>query len=170
MLPGSGWYDYWSGERVSDATFMETPRLDRLPVFVRPGAILPKQPLVQSTEEVPQGPLQLDVYPGADCAGSLYWDDGHSFRYRFLGQFLRQSLTCAPTVNGVDLQFGARSGSFQPWWSEIEVVVHGWNATAGSAVLGGRSLPGRVDTGSRSLHVRVPDQRDALQLHLVSAP
>ena len=33
------------------------PKLDQLPVFVRSGSILPMQPLVQSTDEVPNGPL-----------------------------------------------------------------------------------------------------------------
>ena len=38
----------------------ETPALERLPVFVRPGTILPRQPLVQSTAETPDGPLSVD--------------------------------------------------------------------------------------------------------------
>ena len=44
-------------------TRQRRPQLDRLPVFVRPGAILPRQPLVQSTGETPKGALELDVYP-----------------------------------------------------------------------------------------------------------
>ncbi len=66
-LPASGWYDYWTGRRLATAKTSETPRLDHLPVFVRPGTILPRQPLVQSTSETPKGPLQLDIYPGEDC-------------------------------------------------------------------------------------------------------
>ena len=53
----------------------ETPSLAVLPVFVRAGAIVPHQPLVQSLSQPPQGPLEMDVYPGPDCQGELYDDD-----------------------------------------------------------------------------------------------
>src|SRR5262249_5360071 len=57
-LPSAGWYDYWSGKPLAassgaNSVSHETPQLDRLPVFVRPGAIIPRQPLVQSTNETP---------------------------------------------------------------------------------------------------------------------
>ena len=74
-LPGKGWYDYWTGARLSGDKVSEKPQLDRLPVFVRPGAIIPKQPLVQSTAEKPKGPLQLEVYPGDDCRGEILDSD-----------------------------------------------------------------------------------------------
>jgi alpha-glucosidase len=120
-LPGKGWYDYWTGTRMADEKLSETPRLDRLPVFVRPGAIIPKQPLVQSTGETPTGPLELDVYPGDDCRGEIYLDDGVSIG----GPSLRQQVTCTATASGVSLSFGKREGSYRPWWKQIAVVVHG---------------------------------------------
>ena len=60
---------------------------------VRGGSILPLQPLIQSTDETPNGPLELRVYPGQQCSGSLYLDDGHTLRYQH-GEFLRQAFTC----------------------------------------------------------------------------
>ncbi len=123
-LPGEGWYDYWSGARLSGEKVSETPRLDRLPVFVRPGAIIPRQPLVQSTAETPKGPLQLDVYPGDDCRGEIYLDDGVSIQ----GSSLRQSITCTVTSHGIALHFAPRAGSYAPWWKSISVTVHGARA------------------------------------------
>lgn len=123
-LPGKGWYDYWTGQPVNGENIRETPALDRLPVFVRPGAIIPKQPLVQSTSETPSGPLELHVYPGEDCRGELYLDDGVSVR----GPSLRQAVTCSATANGVVLNFGPREGSYRPWWKQIAVIVHGARA------------------------------------------
>jgi alpha-glucosidase len=99
----------------------ETPTLELLPVFIRPGAILAKQPLVQSTADTPKGPLELHVYPGEDCRGELYFDDGVSIR----GSSLRQALSCRVTAKGVRLTFGTREGSWKPWWSSIAVTVHG---------------------------------------------
>ncbi|MEA3068505.1 MAG: alpha-glucosidase [Sphingomonadales bacterium] len=123
-LPGKGWYDYWTGLPVEAEKVSETPKLDRLPVFVRPGAILPRQPLVQSTAETPKGPLELDVYPGGDCRGELYLDDGVSVN----GPNLRQAIMCRVTPGGVTISFGARGGSYRPWWKQIAVTVHGAKA------------------------------------------
>ena len=88
LLPSGHWYNYWTGDLVRAQTnatqssedppgfFPEVPRLDALPVFVREGSILPLQPVIQSTSELPKGPLMLRVYPGTNCQGSLYQDDG----------------------------------------------------------------------------------------------
>jgi alpha-glucosidase len=120
-LPAKGWYDYWTGAPVMAEKVKETPKLDRLPVFVRPGAIIARQPLVQSTSETPKGPLELHVYPGEHCRGEIYLDDGVSVS----GPSLRQQVTCAVTSRGVTLHFGAREGSYAPWWKSIAVTVHG---------------------------------------------
>ena len=124
-LPGKGWYDYWSGLPLDSETVRETPRLNRLPVFVRPGTILPRQPLVQSLSETPKGALSLDVYPGEDCRGELYLDDGISVN----GPSLRQTIRCTLTAGRVSLRFGQRLGNYRPWWNAIEVTVHGQQPT-----------------------------------------
>lgn len=123
-LPSAGWYDYWTGKRIESEKISETPRLDHLPIFVRPGTILPRQAVTQSTSEAPKGPLLLDVYPGPDCRGELYWDDGVSIR----GESLRQTIRCETAADGMRLTFEPRQGNFQPWWKEIAVIVHGGSA------------------------------------------
>ena len=100
-LPAGGWYDYWTGLAVTQPKLTLSLKLGELPVFVRAGTILPRQPLVQSTMAVPQGPLSLDVYPDEGCRGELYFDDG------------------------VRLSFGPRQGKWRPWWKTIAVTVHG---------------------------------------------
>jgi alpha-glucosidase len=124
-LPKGVWYDYWTGQKVAVAKLTESPKLDTLPVFVRAGTILPRQPLVQSTMERPSGPLRLDVYPGANCRGDLYFDDGVNVN----GPSLRQSIQCIETPKGIALRFGARQGIWKPWWKQIEVTVHGPKTT-----------------------------------------
>jgi alpha-glucosidase len=120
-LPAGGWYDYWTGLPVGEHKLSQQPKLDAVPVFVRAGTILPKQALVQSTMETPKGPLELDVYPGENCIGDLYFDDGVHVN----GPSLRQSMKCTVTDKGVALQFGPRTGKYRPWWKQIAVTVHG---------------------------------------------
>ena len=147
--PPGTWYDFWTGEKMPfqpalpsltdvlnakpKTTFPEQhrthPKLDTMPVYVRGGSVLPMQPLIQSTDETPGGPLELRVYPGDDCSGSLYLDDGHSLAYQ-QGKYLRQSLTCDSDANSVRLKFHAREGSYTPWWKIIEVVVYDWPSAA----------------------------------------
>jgi alpha-glucosidase len=120
-LPAGGWYDYWTGQPITETKFTAPNRLDHVPLYVRAGTILPRQPLTQSTMIKPTGALSLDVYPGQDCRGEIYLDDGISIK----GDSLRQTVTCSVTLRGVALNFGARTGKFRPWWKQIAVTVHG---------------------------------------------
>ena len=160
-MPGPGWFDYWSGlpvsgERKPDAPFeivKEVPALERLPVFVRAGAIIPRQPLTQSTAEIPNGPLELHVYPGEDCAGQLYWDDGVSVH----GASLRQAVRCTLGKDGIMLHFDKREGSYKPWWKEIAVTIHGWSGPA--KVRGVNAI--ETDADARVVRFTIPDQKKA---------
>jgi alpha-glucosidase len=152
-LPGPGWFDLWTGRRVG-AAVTEQPALERLPVFVRPGAVLPRQPLVQSTAETPRGPLELHLYPGADGAGTLYWDDGSSLAHQ-RGDFLRQRLRLETTEAGLTLTFEPREGRYPPWWSEIEVVAHGWDRPSVAAALDGAPVEARAEAGA--VRIRLAD-------------
>jgi len=120
-LPPGGWYDYWTGQPVTQPKLTLSPKLGELPVFVRAGTILPRQPLVQSTMQAPQGPLQLDVYPGENCRGELYFDDG----VHIAGPHLRQSIECATVPSGIAIWFNQREGTWRPWWKQITIIVHG---------------------------------------------
>ena len=149
-LPKGGWYDYWTGLPVKQAKLTETPKLEYLPVFVRAGTILPRQPLVQSTAETPRGPLSLDIYPGPECRGDLYLDDGLTVN----GARLRQTIRCSITEKGLSLQFGPRTGSYKPWWTSIAITVHGWEGNG--VVRGGPAAS--YDPAAQALHFSIPDQ------------
>jgi alpha-glucosidase len=123
-LPGKGWYDYWTGQRLDGKSQVVTPDIAQLPVYVRPGAIIPKQPLVQSTAFVPEGRLELHIYPGADCVGEIYADDGVSLAYQ-RGSFLRQRIRCEETPSGLRVVFEDRQGNWHPWWNGLALYVHG---------------------------------------------
>ena len=167
-LPGSGWFDSWTGLPVNGEVkeggvevVKETPRIDRLPVFVRAGAIIPRQPLVQTTAERPNGPIELHVYPGPDCRGELYFDDGVSVE----GESLRQTVRCMVGKDGLMLDFDQRQGAFKPWWRQMAITVHGWG---GNAEVRGAKVSGlRTDPSAKTLSFAVPDQPRAASLVIV---
>jgi alpha-glucosidase len=187
--PPGEWYDFWTGKKmphslegpniVQVATalgkgepgnfpqpLITHPALDTLPAYVRAGSIIPMQAVVQSTDEVPEGPLELRVYPGALCEGSIYLDDGHSFRYQ-QGEFLRQEFHCEATGNSVRIQFGAREGTYAPWWKNIEVVVYDWPSKSADVKLpNGAAATTSYDGKAHALHILVPDMAVAAELTL----
>jgi len=172
---GHEWYDFWTGLKMPAPPRMPSiaeiasgtpipaipqihPPLDTMPVYVRGGSILPIQPLIQSTDETPKGPLELHVYPGAECSGTLYLDDGHTFRYQH-GEYLRQNFTCQTDANSVRVNFSARQGSYSPWWKSVEVVIYAWPSASAQAKLSGNSaaLKTTYDRAKHALHVTLPD-------------
>jgi alpha-glucosidase len=176
-LPQGVWYDYWSGEKkVSSAAadnnnaqpLMITPDVASLPVFIRAGSIMPRQPLVQSTAETPAGPLTLDVYPGENCHGILYFDDGHSMAFEHDG-YLRQKIRCTVSADAVEVQFDAREGQFKPWWHQVAVRIHDWHGPA-VAQLDGKQLPNPALPKSGVVEVTLADPLTAATLSLTHRP
>ncbi len=186
-FPKGQWYDFWTGLKAPvpppEPTIVEIanagpgavfptppkihPVLDTLPVYVRGGSILPLQPLIQSTDETPNGPLELRVYPGQQCSGSLYLDDGHTFRYQH-GEFLRQAFTCQSDGSSMRVNFGARHGSYAAWWKNLEVVIYDWPSAQANPKLSNGEAPLKTsyDAPTRALHVLIPDIAGQTELRI----
>ena len=79
---GASWYALDTEERFTGGqTITVHAPLDRVPVFVRAGSVLPMQPVLQYTGEVAHPPLTITVYPGADGVFTLYDDEGDGYDY-----------------------------------------------------------------------------------------
>lgn len=159
-LPPGEWFDYWTGEsHKGGMKYAVQPALDAVPVYVRGGAIIPQQPVVQNTSEVPNGPLTLRVYPAAkECAGSLYTDDGTTFDYT-RGEFLRMSFTCTLSQAGEVTVKMSQQGSFQPWWKQIDVQIFGADRAPSEIVVAGRTVTAsgwKHDPSTKSITVTLP--------------
>ena len=82
-LPAGDWYDYYRGWRFEGRrTHLVPVTMEAIPVFVRGGAFLFRQPVVQHTGEMSGQPLTVDVYPADQSKATLYEDDGLSVRYQ----------------------------------------------------------------------------------------
>jgi alpha-glucosidase len=145
------------------------PTEDVLPVYVRGGAIVPLEPLTQSTTETPKGPLELRVYlpdSGGECSGSVYWDDGHSLDYT-RGEYSRQAFRCSADASGVTVTMAKREGSYTPWWTQMEVVVYGMPA-AGAASWNGAALKAGWDKAAGTVRVTVPASAEGGELKVAA--
>jgi alpha-glucosidase len=125
QLPPGTWFGLHDGNKYTDKVTFD-PAPSDVPVFVRAGAIVPMQAIVQHTGETPQGPLSVHVWwpdAGDDCSGALYDDDGHSMAYR-KGAYLRIRFACEVRDGGMTVRATSEHAQFAPWWTSVEVVVH----------------------------------------------
>ncbi len=115
-LPRGLWYDYWTNEAIFGGQLITiTAALERLPLFVRAGAVLP--------ELRTSGELLLHIYPG-DSENALYEDsgiglDGESGNYRWV------YVTCEWDEDVRFFISRRTAGSYQPGYKAIRVEVVG---------------------------------------------
>ncbi|HYL11471.1 MAG TPA: glycoside hydrolase family 31 protein [Terriglobales bacterium] len=157
-LPQGIWYDFWTGQKFQGGTDIRLePLLDMLPVYVRGGAIVPQQPVVQYTGQKPDGPLTLQVYPGGDCRGSLYLDDGVSFAYQ-KGDYLRVNYTCEMSPGLVRVKISPPQGSFSPWWTQVKLEIFGIAGQPKQVAAGGTPLTGwSYDPAAEQVVATIPN-------------
>jgi alpha-D-xyloside xylohydrolase len=79
---GTDWYDYWTNQRHAGGQSVTVPTpIDRIPLFVRAGSIVPMGVQVPSTA-TKQALDSIRIYPGADASFAIYDDDGVSNAYK----------------------------------------------------------------------------------------
>ncbi len=167
MLPaGNLWYDYWTGKQLQPGEIKVQPALDTLHVYVRGGAIIPRQPLVQDTAEKPQGPLELRVYPDRTCQGSLYMDDGVSFDYT-KGKYLRVDYSCEGYEDALRLKISPQKGTFVPWFTQIEAVIYGVKQQPKTISINGKPISQvAFDASAQTLTLQFPNIPQGAELRL----
>ena len=171
-LPPGEWYDFWTNVRLTSKEKITLhPRLDEMPLYVRAGAIVPMQPVVQSTDEKPNGPLELRVYLPAsvssgDCHGTLYQDDGHTFAYQ-KGEILRVNYSCQISSGAATVTSNMEKSAYQPWWKSAQVTIYGAAAAPKEVRMGEQTiLEWRYDSLARAVTLTVPDAAKNWSLHL----
>ena len=84
---GADWIDWWTGEKLESGKihYLKTP-LDRLPIFVRVGAVIPTQPTIQHTGEMKNVDLTLNIVtgiaPDKTERSEIFQDSGDGYGYR----------------------------------------------------------------------------------------
>lgn len=117
-LPAGAWVDWWTGTRFSGGREVNVGApLDRVPLFVRSGSIVPLAPVMPWSDERPLDTLTFVLHPDAARSAStaVYEDDGISLQYRS-GAFNQTSIEQTWTVfNGqpaMVFQLTSEGGSY----------------------------------------------------------
>jgi alpha-glucosidase len=135
-FPAGRWYNFHddSVEQGGAEKLIELS-VDKLPVYVRAGSIVPMQSQVQSTAEQHDGTLVLHVYRGDSASSfSYYEDDGKSFANE-QGGYFKRTITLDPARRRID--FGKAEGAYASRFSKIKLVPHGF----GDTTMGDKVMP-----------------------------
>lgn len=127
-LPEGVWFDYWDGRAVPGPyTIDNYPiTLEKLPVFVRGGAIIPMYPEMLYSTQKPKDTLTFDIYPYGKSSFEMYEDDGNTRAY-LDGKFSTQLISCdapkgeagdisvrvAPALGEFDGKYAERAYAFE---------------------------------------------------------
>ena len=107
---GAVWYDFWTGNKYwGGQTLTIETQLDRVPMFVRAGGIVPLGPEMQYAGEKIWDALELRVYPGADGSFTLYEDEGDSYNYE---RGMYSTITFKWSDRSRTMTIGQRQGSY----------------------------------------------------------
>ncbi len=114
-LPRGQWVDYWDGRVVEGPTTLKTYpiTLDKLPLFVRGGAIIPLYPAMLYNNQKPKDPLTFDIYPHGNSQFEMYEDDGETRKYQ-KGESAKQMISVkAPNGGDIQVRVGRSIGEFK---------------------------------------------------------
>jgi alpha-glucosidase len=167
-FPEGLWMDLWTGRLVQGGGVAPVPApLQRIPVFLRAGGILPRTQAMQYVGETEPDTLWLEMFPRPEApatALNLYEDDGISKG----GERWQKEVRLETDPDGIRVTLGGSRGTFQPSYEWIALKVRNvqtlptevhWN---GAPLTQGPVGPGwDFDAAQRTLHVRLPAQSEA---------
>ncbi|AUB38219.1 malZ, alpha-glucosidase [Nostoc flagelliforme CCNUN1] len=123
-LPAGTWYDWWSGDRYEGPIhILAHAPLERMPLYVRGGAIVPMQPVRQYVDQAPLDEIRLRIWPGNN-EYQLFEDDGQTNEY-LDKKFSLSTISVFAESNQTVVEIGARVGEWTPPPREVIVELVG---------------------------------------------
>lgn len=141
---GEKWFDWFTGKMYEGGQVIayECP-LERMPIFVRAGAVLPLAPPMDYSDQRATDPLTVEVFAGKAGSFRLYEDDGTSLDYQKKA-YSWTPLTYEPSAQPGQhtISIGPAEGHYQgqPESRSYKIRVHGLLKPA-TVRLGNRTLP-----------------------------
>lgn len=176
-LPAGDWYDYWTGEKHAGPALVRADApIDRIPLFVRAGSIIPTQQVMQYSDEARIDPLRLEIFPSAGSSTTMYEDDGISLNYQ-TGKYCLRTMAARSDAGMNELVFSNPEGAYRPARRRLEVEYHAIAASPTAVTVNAEPLtrlrkiqPGSAQAGwlydavKRTLTIRCEDTIGELRI------
>jgi alpha-glucosidase len=145
-LPEGYWFDFWTDELIDSAgeeVWCECG-MERFPLYIKAGAVLPMGPPQQYVGEVKTKSLDLHLYLGkTEEVSLLYTDAGDGYGYQNEEKVLA-SFTFSPVEGGYRL-VQEREGAFTPEYTTYTLHLHGMPHAKLSVKLGESPIQAKGD-------------------------
>jgi len=114
-LPKGEWIEWPTGQHFTGPTTVERSfSIDQIPVYLKAGAIVPMQPAMLHTGQIPVDPLIVNVWPldpGESSSYSVYEDSGKWIEYQW-GVFARTPIKASEDGDTLRVEIGPVEGSY----------------------------------------------------------
>jgi alpha-glucosidase len=128
-LPQGNWYRKGTDSLYTGGkSYQVAAPLNNLPVFVKAGAIVPKQHVVESTADKGDGILELHIWNGPASTFVYYEDDGQTYNYQ-QGNFYKRQISFNPAQQQLSLT--QVTGAYQSKYTKLRLVLHGFQSIKG---------------------------------------
>lgn len=124
-IPRGKWYDFWTHEHViGGKEKWVAAGLDKLPIFIKEGAIIPKYPIQQYVGELKIEELLLEVYykEGVEVS-EVYEDAANGYDYN-KGRYSLCNFKLTGKEKSLTIQL-FKDGSFETEYKTIRLNFHG---------------------------------------------
>ena len=154
-LPDSPeWYDFWTGTSQKGESEIDADApLDRIPLYVRAGSIIPLGPEIEYANEKPAGPIELRIYKGADGTFDLYQDAGDSYDYE---KGARAVIPLRWSESIKTLTIGDRRGAYPEMPVRIQINVVWVSAGHGASVVPAANPDKIVEYSGKAISIEEP--------------
>ncbi len=139
-LPRGNWYYYWTDELVAGGKeIWAHAGLDRIPLYVQAGSVIPMYPVQQYVGEKEIEELTLHVYhKNGAHESTLFEDAGEGYGYE-MGNCMVKKFITVGTPESLNLEQTA-TGMFLASYQTYKIVLHGLPFKISSGIVDGEAI------------------------------
>jgi alpha-glucosidase len=171
-FPRGEWYNFWTNEKISGpASVNVSAPIDTIALFVRAGAIIPMQKILQYVDQSPIDLLTFSIYPSEASSSIYYEDDGISFDFQ-KGEYRLVKMHCTDNAAVTNFSMSDPQGIYVPPSRSVLLKFNSYETPPKQVLRNGKvvSLAGSEDVlrGSKEgwtysaakkvLWVKLPDE------------
>jgi alpha-glucosidase len=142
-FPEGVWYDFFTNDKYIGPMKKTIPApIEKIPIFVREGSIIPTQQIVQYTDQEPINPLTFNIYSNGKMECFYYEDDGISFDYKN-GKYYLLNITSnfskgkTKSNTKLEINISKPSGLYIPLKRNFEFIIHNIERFPGELTVSG---------------------------------